>query len=260
MPRKEIISGKDDNIFEGITSISALINAKNTNNNDRKIIKILIDKSKINAKWHQIAFLKSAALKYDFIIEYVEFYVIDELATSTSHGGFLALCSDRHYIDVKSLTPSEQGFYVYLDGIEDPYNFGYTLRSLYAAGADGIILPERNWLSSAGIVARSSAGASELFNIYISNSFDEIYDCFHASKYRVVAAGIRDSVSLFEADLQKPILLVVGGEKRGISSAVLNKCDITVRIDYGRDFRGSLSASSAATVLGFEVMRQNKIK
>jgi 23S rRNA (guanosine2251-2'-O)-methyltransferase len=51
--------------------------------------------------------------------------------------------------------------------------------------------------------------------------------------------------------------LIVGGEKRGISRALLDRADQVVRIDYGRDFRGSLSAASAATVMAFEVMRQN---
>ena len=59
-------------------------------------------------------------------------------------------------------------------------------------------------------------------------------------------------------NLQKPILLVVGGEKRGISSEMLAEADQIVRIDYGRDFRGSLSAASAATVMAFEILRQNR--
>ena len=54
------------------------------------------------------------------------------------------------------------------------------------------------------------------------------------------------------------LVLVVGGEKRGVSREVMALCDQTVRIDYGREFRGSLSAASAATVLGFEVLHQNK--
>jgi 23S rRNA (guanosine2251-2'-O)-methyltransferase len=60
-----------------------------------------------------------------------------------------------------------------------------------------------------------------------------------------------------DANLQFPVLLVIGGEKRGISAALLAQSDCTVRIDYGRNFRGSLSAASAATVLAFEVLRQN---
>ena len=57
---------------------------------------------------------------------------------------------------------------------------------------------------------------------------------------------------------QKPILLIIGGEKRGISSSVLNKADQIVRIYYGRRFDAALSAASAATILAFEVFKSNK--
>ena len=63
---------------------------------------------------------------------------------------------------------------------------------------------------------------------------------------------------MYETDLTLPVFLVVGGEKRGISRSVLDKADAVVRIDYGRDFPAALSAASAATVLGFEIFRQNK--
>ena len=88
-------------------------------------------------------------------------------------------------------------------------------------------------------------------------SCDEMYDMFKEKKYKIVCAGIRKSVSAYDADLKKPLLLVVGGEKRGISSSVLQKADSIVRLEYGREFMQSLSASSAATVLAFEVLRQN---
>ena len=72
------------------------------------------------------------------------------------------------------------------------------------------------------------------------------------------AAGIRDSVCAFDADLSKPIFLIVGGEKRGISAKVLSTADTIVRLDYGREFNGSLSAASCASVLAYEILRQNR--
>jgi 23S rRNA (guanosine2251-2'-O)-methyltransferase len=144
-----------------------------------------------------------------------------------------------------------------MEGIEDPYNFGYTIRSLYAAGVTGIVLSPRNWMSAAGVVARSSAGASELIPIYTATPEDAV-DQFKAAGYQILCAGIRDSVSIFEKDFPFPLLLVIGGEKRGISRKLLDKADQIVRIDYGRSFRGSLSAASAATVMAFELFRQNK--
>ncbi|MBQ7646425.1 MAG: RNA methyltransferase, partial [Clostridia bacterium] len=56
----------------------------------------------------------------------------------------------------------------------------------------------------------------------------------------------------------RPLLLVIGGEKRGITRSVLDQSDAIVRIEYGREFDQSLSASSASSILAFEVFRQNR--
>ena len=92
----------------------------------------------------------------------------------------------------------------------------------------------------------------------LSADGDRLTEVFRAAGYRILCAGIRDSVSLYEEPFSYPILLVIGGEKRGISRNILQKADRIVRIDYGREFRGSLSASASAAVMAFEIMRQNK--
>ena len=143
-----------------------------------------------------------------------------------------------------------------IEGIEDPYNFGYALRTIYAAGADGVILTKRNWMSAAGVVCRSSAGASEMLTMFTEEG-TVAANVFKEKGYTIAAAGIRNSVSAFESNLKKPIFLIVGGEKRGISASLLEKADQIVRLDYGRDFNGSLSAASAASILAYEVLRQN---
>lgn len=239
-------------IFEGMTSISAVING-----GYRKIEQVFIDKEKVSSKKRQIDFLIHRSREMGFTVEYTTEDVIDSMTTGNSHGGIIARCTDREIEHLSTLTPKEDGFYVMIDGIEDPYNFGYALRTIYAAGADGIILTPRNWMSAAGVVCRSSAGASELLPLYIAEG-EEACDFFKEHGYKVVCAGIRDSVSAFDADLKKPVFLIVGGEKRGISAKVLAKADTVVRLDYGREFAGSLSAASAASVLAYEILRQNR--
>ena len=93
--------------------------------------------------------------------------------------------------------------------------------------------------------------------MYTSDSADACR-IFHDAGYRVVCAGIRDSVPVWDAPLTPPLLLIVGGEKRGISAGVLEMADEIVRLDYGRDFSGSLSAASAASIIAYEVLRQNR--
>jgi 23S rRNA (guanosine2251-2'-O)-methyltransferase len=242
-------------ILEGMTSISALLNSGDAN--DRKIEKILIDRAKRKSKAPQIGFLTAKSHELGFPVEFVDTEEIDRLSVGNTHGGILALCTARTIPTLTAKDIRPDSFYVYLEGIEDPYNFGYAIRSLYAAGVSGIVLPPRNWMSAAGVVARASAGASESLPIFEAEGEDAV-KLFREVGYSILCAGIRDSVSIFDEEFPYPVLLVVGGEKRGISRALLDTADRIVRIDYGRDFSGSLSAASAATVLAFEIFRQNR--
>ena len=252
-------------VLEGMTSISALINGIRGGVNSRRIHAVLISRDRVQAKVKELGFLRAVSGEMGFVFREVDESYIDEITSGETHGGIVALCSDRPLpllcmaLENEPSFQKENGFYVMPEGVEDPYNFGYALRSFYAAGADGIILPPHNWMSAAGTVARSSAGACELFPMAIASPLDAVM-MMKARGYRVLCAGIRDSVSLHEADMSGPILLIIGGEKRGISRAVLDAADEIVRIDYGREFRGSLSAACAASVLAFEVLRQRNVK
>ena len=242
-------------ILEGMTSISALLNSDEVN--DRKIEKVLIDRAKRKSKAAQIGFLTAKSHERGFPVEFVDAEEIDRLSVGNTHGGILALCTQRTIPVLCAENIRPDSFYVYLEGIEDPYNFGYAIRSLYAAGVSGVILPPRNWMTAAGVVARASAGASECMPILEAEGEDAVR-LFKDAGYTVLCAGIRDSVSVFDEHFSYPVLLVVGGEKRGISRALLDAADRIVRIDYGREFSGSLSAASAATVMAFEIFRQNR--
>ena len=256
--KKEHIKFADSDVFEGMPSISAAIRAIRSGESDRRIEKICIDAEKRHSKSKEISFLEAVSAELGYSIEYVSADQLSELTVGNTHGGIVAVCTSRTR---KILTPddiTDNGVYYILDGIEDPYNFGNALRSIYAAGADGIVLSERNWLGAAGTVARASAGASELLRAYISDTESAI-SMFRAKGYKIICAGIRDSESIFEADLSTPLLVILGGEKRGISRAVLDLADKIVRIDYGTDnFKGSLSASASAAIFAFEILRYNK--
>lgn len=256
--RKEAERFADSAVMEGMVSIRAVIKAHERGTNDRKITKVLFDKEKRRDKAREFAFLSAKAEQHGFVMELSDAAVIDGMTVGSSHGGIIALCTERTLPPVTAFRIKESGFYVMLDGIEDPYNFGYCLRSLYAAGADGILVGPRNWLSAAGVVCRASAGASELFEIAMGEPADAA-DLFHKKGYTVVAADLsREAVPVYDTALRYPILLVVGGEKRGIRRAVLDRCDKVVSLSYGRQFGAALSAASAATVLAFEIFRQNR--
>lgn len=259
--QKESIKFQDSLCFEGMTSIRAIIEGIDSGVNDRRISTILYDKDKMSKNAKTIGYLRAVSNKYGYELKETSGEELDKITLGNSHGGIVALCEERTipYLSPKDFETkiNKNGFFAMIQGIEDPYNFGYALRSLYAVGCDGIILGERNWMSAAGVVCRSSAGASEMFSVYKCDEI-EAAELFKKNGYNVVCADERTDNVLGECALPCPILLIVGGEKRGISRALLDLADTLVKIPYGREFKASLSAASATTMFAYEIMRQNK--
>ncbi len=182
----------------------------------------------------------------------------ESVTTGHTHGGIIARVGDRKTVSCEEVFDRGHGFVFLLCGVEDPFHFGCAVRSFYAAGAGGMILTPRNWLSAAGVTIRASAGATEAI---LCGIFDDPASlCALAKKkgYQIVCASEKDSVPLFTAPLEKPIFLIIGGEKRGITREFLQMSDLRIRIPYGRPFAGSLTTSAAAAVCAFEVLRREK--
>ena len=251
----------DSNILEGMVSIRAVIEMQGSVHNDRRITEILYADERAETHAKELAWLTHRAEEFGFSITRTPMTALDEITIGSTHGGVIARTTDRTLPALDEVTAaslSEDGFFVMLEGIEDPYNFGYAMRSLYAAGVDAVILPKRNWMSAAGVVCRASAGASERFPMFVCEDSMTAVSLLRSRGCKIVCADIDNSVSVYDAELSRPLFLIVGGEKRGISRKVLQASDTVVRLDYGRPFEGALSAASAASILAFEIYRQNR--
>lgn len=184
---------------------------------------------------------------------------IDALAQGSTHGGVLAIVGDRRFVPLETLgRAARRPFIAMLDGIEDPFNFGSAVRSLYAAGADGLVLRARNWMSAAGTVARASAGASELIPTAVADDPQQALHVFRRRGLTIACATAERARPVYEVDLTGPLFLLIGGEKRGIHKSLLQQADIRLRVPYGRPFPQALDTASATAVLAFEIMRQRR--
>lgn len=245
--------GNKDSIclLEGIISIKAAIEG-----GYRKIDKIYIDINKRKQRDRKIMSFISYLREKNLCFELAERSEIDALAESfgagASHGGVVATAFDREFsVLSEMLSEAKCGdYFVYLDGVEDPYNFGYSLRTLYAMGASGFIVPERNWMSAAGAVARASAGASELCKIAVAPEDKETAELIRRSGLDIVCSALSaESVSVYEFAPEKPFVLFIGGEKRGISKEFMDNADKVVHIPYAREnVRYSLPTASVCAV------------
>lgn len=246
----------DKTTVEGMTSVLAVLHS-----GSRQIYGIYVsDDGKDRRRTGKLRILEQKAKLKGVPFYWTDADKIQSMTDGNTHGGVCAEVGQRRFSQFDKDALGENGFYVYIDGIEDPFNFGQAVRAVYAAGADGLILPSRNWMSAASTVARSSAGASEYLNAYVGEGVDTVRS-FKEKGYKIVCSDhCDDAVGMHEAELDGPLLLVIGGERRGISAGIRALADTVVLIEYGRTFNASLGAAEACAILSFEVLRQRNLK
>lgn len=242
-------------ILEGYLSILAALEA-----GFRDVHQILIDESKRRDR--RLRGLRRQAQAAGVPVIFAARAAIENCASGSTHGGLIARVSERRFCQLDDLLPTDgAAFIVMLDGIEDPFNFAGAMRALYAAGVDGAVLRPRNWSSASALVGRASAGAIERLPLAIADSATEAAEFYRGRGLAIAcAAKTESSRSLYEADLARPLFLLIGGEKRGVTRSFLRAADLSLRVPYGRDFGHSLGAVGAASVIAFEVMRQRRCK
>lgn len=246
-----------ETILSGYISVRTAIEAKS-----REIHKIVLDKERydavIRSGFHAPEKRQYDALsKYEIPTEFVSKEEFRVFCDNPSAGGIAAAAGERIYTPLENLIEQKSAFLVVLDGIEDPYNFGFTLRTLYAAGVDGVILPQRNFFTADDIVVRSSAGASELLKIAVTEDLTEACRKVKEKGFLLASTDKSEKAKdLYRTNIKRPLCLVFGGEKRGISAGITEMSDLVIKLKYPRECHFSLSASSAVSIISFEVARR----
>ena len=237
--------------LEGAISVEAVLHGQN-----RDIEVVYVQQGKWNRDWARLLQrLKRARIP----VEQVTAEFIEEKAGGKSHGGMIAAAGLRRFVSLADLVEGIIApFVVMLDGFEDPFNFGQAVRTLYAAGVDGIVVRPRNWLTATNVVARASAGASELVPMAVAETAVAAAEFFRERGLVVACTAVNNSQPLDEADLTVPLFLLIGGEKRGITRSFLAQADLRLQIPYGRQFKRSLGAAASAAIIGYEIMRQRR--
>lgn len=219
--------------------------------NSREMRQIYVTRERLDSR---LARLERLAHERRVPVEQSDAHTLTHLTGAPGHGGVAAQVGPRGTVELADLLANPTPALVMLDGVEDPYNFGQAVRSLYAAGLDGLIVRPRNWLS-AGAAVRASAGATEFMPTASVETAEEAAAAARAHGLRVAVAD-EAGAPMAETDLTGPLLLVIGGEKRGVTRSFRHAADLRVRVAYGRPFAYSLGTAGAATALAFEILRQ----
>jgi 23S rRNA (guanosine2251-2'-O)-methyltransferase len=206
----------------------------------------------------RLADLLSAAERAGVAINRVPAAELDRAAGGDRHQGIVAEIADaRDALDVHDLIAgaADVPLIVVLDGIEDPQNVGAILRTVDAAGADGVVRQTRRAASLGGAAAKASAGAVSHVRIAdvvnIARALEELKE---AGVWTIGLAGDA-SKHYDEIDLTLPTALVVGAEGTGLRRLVRERCDWLAKIPMQGHVE-SLNVSVATGIALFEALRQ----
>ena len=173
------------------------------------------------------------------------------------HQGVVADVREAGRVSVEDLVTQARGapLIVVLDGIEDPHNVGAILRTVDAAGADGLVRQSRHAAPLGGAAAKASAGALAHVKIAeVVNIARALVTLKDAGVWTVGLAG--DAPTRYDRiDYTLPTAVVVGAEGAGLRRLVRERCDWLVSIPT-RGHVQSLNASAAAAIVLFEAVRQ----
>ena len=185
---------------------------------------------------------------------------LDGLAKSHAHQGVIAFAQSLDYLSLDDLIAqatenSAAPFFILLDEIQDPHNFGSILRTAEAAGVDGIIIPKRRAVGYTPIVVKTSAGAVEYLPVAQVTNLARTIDRLKEEGFWIAGADLEAEQSCYEADLTGSLGLVIGSEGSGMRRLVKEKCDFLIKMPMEGQIE-SLNASVAAGILTYESLRQ----
>jgi len=164
-----------------------------------------------------------------------------------------------HPMELLELTISRghKPLFVALDGITDPRNLGAIIRSTAAFGGHGIIVPQRRSVGVTASAWKTSAGAAARTPVAMAANLTQTLKALKTQGVFVLGLDGGGDVSLPELGIgfaERPIVIVVGSEGKGLSRLVTETCDAIVSIPISGDTE-SLNAGIAAGVTLYEVAR-----
>ncbi|MEM9997170.1 MAG: 23S rRNA (guanosine(2251)-2'-O)-methyltransferase RlmB [Bacteroidota bacterium] len=214
--------------------------------------------------------IRAAAKAAGVPVQTVPQQKLDRLAPKARHQGVVAIAAPVAYADVaamlhniaadRDVVRATKPILVALDEIEDPHNFGAILRSAVAAGASGVLVPERRMAPLSAVTVKASAGGALRIPIArVPNLAETLLGLKERSYWIAGLAGEAGgkqpgTETVWAYDWDRPVCIVVGNEGRGLRERVRSVCDTLVSIPM-RGPMESLNASVAAGIALFAAAR-----
>lgn len=186
------------------------------------------------------------------------------IAGTDRHQGVVARVASVEYADLAELLEipgrrSEAPFFLALDQVQDPRNFGALLRTAEVFGAHGVIVPKHHQVGLTEAAARAAMGAVEYIAVARATNLVAALETLKQSSIWIYGSAPGGGTPAWAADLTGPLCLVLGSEGEGLRPLVSRTCDVLLTIPTAGQV-GSLNVGAAGAALCYEVARQRALK
>jgi 23S rRNA (guanosine2251-2'-O)-methyltransferase len=173
-------------------------------------------------------------------------------STTLDEGGLRTLVEDR-----LQASGDSQLLLLLLDGVQDPHNLGACMRTADAAGVDAIVVPRHGAAGLGPTVSKVAAGAAEKLPFASVGNLARVLNWLKDYGVSVLGTSDKGARSLYEADLDRPLALVMGQEHTGLGKRIEGLCDELVSLPMLGSV-SSLNVSVATGVCLYEAIRQRQ--
>lgn len=141
-----------------------------------------------------------------------------------------------------------------LDGARYPVNIGFTIRTAEVSGAQAVFVDGSLNHAEKKAARRASMKAHRFMPVHWVNG-GEITLMAKEAGFRVISLEDSGELGPWDEDLTGDILLVVGGERDGISDHILKESDSVIRVPMS-GFVPSYNLQAPMAVVSAEALRQ----
>ncbi len=181
---------------------------------------------------------------------------------STKHQGIIACLENIAFLTFESFRQKMRGkdtsLIVIFDKITDVGNFNAMIRTAYATGVDGIIIPKVGATTDVKKTLLSSVGSAFCIDLIKVTNINRTLEDLKEIGYWIVGTKASGSTQFWDHNFSEKIALVVGSEDKGVRPNILNNCDFVVTIPTVNPI-DSLNVSVSFGVILYEILRQRKL-
>ncbi len=196
-------------------------------------------------------------------VQFAQRHFLDEKTEGGVHQGIvleLRVRPPKNERDLEDLLAAadfarDKALFLILDGVTDPHNLGACMRSAWAAGAAGVIVPKDKSAPLNPAARKAASGAADALPLFAVTNLARVLDLLADEDFTIVGLAGESDKSLYQCDLKGPCALVMGSEESGMRRLTREKCTALARIPMTAGVE-SLNVSVAAGISLFEVVRQ----